>query len=121
MTDQALGGGDTSDSTDSDEAENAAASNGHQLQRTLEINVLLPEQMDGLLQGAANLTDAAAREAGEDLLRRLLDEWLAHPQEPAIVGVPDDLLARAADTVITHQEGSHRSSSTCHAEQPCPD
>ena len=92
----------TKDSPDSDEAEPAAASSGHRLQRTLETNALLPEQMDALLQGAANLADAAAIEAGEDLLRRLLDDWLAHPQEPAIVGVPDDLLARAADTVITH-------------------
>ena len=102
QTDQTLGDCGTNDSTDSDEAELAAASSGHQLQRTLEKNALLPEQMDALLQGAANLADAAAIEAGEDLLRRLLDDWLAHPQEPAIVGVPDDLLARAADTVITH-------------------
>ena len=77
----------------------AASSNGdHQTPQPMDMDALQLEERAALQQWARDLADAAASAAGKDLVRRLLDEWFAQPQEPAVVGVPDDLLARAADT-----------------------
>ena len=75
----------------------------------MEMNIMIPEQADQWMQetghwaqAATELTDREAAEARDTLQQKLLDDWLARPRDPAIVGVPDDLLARAADTMITH-------------------
>ena len=70
---------------------------------------MIPEQASHWMQetghweqAAAELTDKESTAARDTLQQKLLDDWLARPRDPAIVGVPDDLLARAADTMITH-------------------